>query len=69
MSAGSASVVRRHLLAEAREVLARLLLVRHDWQASPGRTATVDEAVGFAFADALPARAALLDVQGLGWLW
>jgi hypothetical protein len=65
---GSASLVRRHVLAEARDVLGRLLLVRHEWQLIGGRQ-EVEDAVGFAFVDALPARAALLDVHGLAWLW
>jgi hypothetical protein len=65
---GSTALVRRSLFGEAFESLARTLLVRHEWPLD-SLPPPEEDTVGFAFANALPARAVLLDVSHLRFFW
>ena len=66
---GSTALVRRSLFGEALESLARVLLVRHEWPLADSLPPPEEDTVGFAFANALPARAVLLDVSHLRFFW
>ena len=72
MSESTAAVLRRSVVTEAAQALRRLSRVRFDWSAADalGREqAAAEDPVGFVFADALPSRALLLEVNHVGFLW
>ena len=72
MSESTAAVLRRSVVTEAAQALRRLSRVRLDWSAADalGREqAAAEDPVGFVFADALPPRALLLEVNHVGFLW
>jgi hypothetical protein len=64
---GSVTLVRRELLSEAWAAVTRFLL-RHD---RPGGACgeREEDAVGFAFANALPSHAVLFDVSHVRFFW
>jgi hypothetical protein len=63
------TLVRRSLFAEALHTLSRALLVRHEWPLADALPRSEDDTVGFVFAQALPARAVLLDVAHVRFVW
>ena len=72
MSDSTASVLRRSVAAEVGQALRRLARVRLDWSGADAvarAQAAAEDPVGFVFADALPPRALLLEVNHVGFLW
>jgi len=68
----STAVVRRSVAEEVWQALRRLARLRLDWsgaQAVAQAQAAEEDPVGFVFAGALPARALLLEVNHVGFLW
>ena len=72
MSESTAAVLRRGVVTEVLQALRRLSHVRLDWSAADAvarEQAAAEDPVGFVFADALPPRALLLEVNHVGFLW
>ena len=72
MSESTAAVLRRGVVTEVVQALRRLARVRLDWSAADAvarEQAAAEDPVGFVFADALPPRALLLEVNHVGFLW
>jgi hypothetical protein len=65
----STTLVKRGLFEELWSSLTAALFVRHEWPIATGDSGDSADTVGYAFSDAVPSRAVLLDVSGLLWFW
>ena len=63
------TLVRRGLLQEAWSSVTSVLFVSHEWPLVAADDRDAADTVGYAFADAFPQRAVLLDLGDLRWFW